>query len=1169
MLDTGGERDPPPEGWAARILASTTQNHNLYSQQQQMLAYHNLAALAGYHGGDPHLGPLGASKTLLNVPGSPHIEAGKLPPKTATVPPLNHHTSPGSNAMASGSGATLRTSGFAAALRKLAHQAKDSTDDPGIKQTSSPPDRHSSRDMTSKLRNQGSSQLNFPSWPLSSAPVVTIAPTQTHPAHHQQHKSKSHERGVPLSLTGSSSFEQQHPLHYHHQSHHRDQHRSVSPNSKLDINREQNLSNRQSSLTSHPREDHWIKDGQDSRSSSRITPQAPISSPPTSNNYSLSNQALSNPSLASQALHGHGLTREAMELYARGINAYRPEDEALRLGLTGAGLPYGIDPAAYAAYAAAAAAYHPAILQQQAVLAAHSPYRFEDPLLLERYRFLQASSPYLAFPGLAGLSSLAGLGLHPALAAAAASGPPSQFSPGHLAPPELLQRYPHPYLGANAGQQHPLLDPLLDPRLAAAQAAMLERSRIEEEKARELKENERSPYDKKRVSAPGSNSSSRGREPGEREHTRQPSYENHNTESSAAQDLVRTRHLAEQRDSVRGHPHQPHRDKPPFLDTKVSSGEHGQKAHRAHENPRDSHVRHQSPRDSYTKYETSRNSHTGAFKPKLSPHNTYTHVIKPYDRVVDQQLSLGDSSIRHHDQEPSHHIHGRRLPIDGNVSPSLDKHKAQMLSPPIQRPWSSISSTSSSSHQNHHYHRHNADRHQQSTANKERSSSDFFRPFDDHIGKKDNDISSVSSAADSSRAEKDKEDPRVFGASSLPPSHHHSQMNSNISHGSHSSSLSANILSIPSVKVYPHHWQQSNTHDIPPEGLTFPKPLTSPASSTVVPPTSSASLTAPGGPPPLLPSLQLAGVVSDITPAEDLPPSNQLLPTISRCITDRIERFDFKSLARECTASDLSISSELHTSTDPSVSTRNSKYPVSKLDRRELALHLQKRRQSLGVDANISSFICSEEECGDEEEERMVARLTMISRASPIPLDTDPNKLNLLEYLGLTTCKRKRAIEVKKEQRRRRKLRLASLSPVRQNMDMTEVFDSSPVSLSSSTTALGADHSPSGKEQREQEDKENHEKKATFLAVLGLRALSHDRKNELSRQRKIRMHLARKNGFGLLKTKQNILEGDTQHSRYHLQQASQQDLEEAAARMDRHMAMWADKLREVDKRNQQ
>ena len=105
------------------------------------------------------------------------------------------------------------------------------------------------------------------------------------------------------------------------------------------------------------------------------TPQAPTSSPPNSGSFSLSNQALSNPSLTSQALSSHGLTREALDVYARGFPSYRPEDEALRLSLAGAGLPYGIDPAAYAAYAAAAAAYHPAILQQQAALAAHSPYR--------------------------------------------------------------------------------------------------------------------------------------------------------------------------------------------------------------------------------------------------------------------------------------------------------------------------------------------------------------------------------------------------------------------------------------------------------------------------------------------------------------------------------------------------------------------------------------------------------------------------------------------------------------------------------------------------------------------------------------------------------------------------------------------------------------------------
>jgi hypothetical protein len=53
--------------------------------------------------------------------------SGKMTPKTATVPPLSQ-ASPSNGLTSSGSSAALnatRTSSFAAALRKLAHQAKD------------------------------------------------------------------------------------------------------------------------------------------------------------------------------------------------------------------------------------------------------------------------------------------------------------------------------------------------------------------------------------------------------------------------------------------------------------------------------------------------------------------------------------------------------------------------------------------------------------------------------------------------------------------------------------------------------------------------------------------------------------------------------------------------------------------------------------------------------------------------------------------------------------------------------------------------------------------------------------------------------------------------------------------------------------------------------------
>ena len=351
-------------------------------------------------------------------------------------------------------------------------------------------------------------------------------------------------------------------------------------------------------------------------------------------------------------------------------------------------------------------------------------------------------------------------------------------------------------------------------------------------------------------------------------------------------------------------------------------------------------------------------------------------------------------------QDSLHDRLGRRLLSGRDDTLSWEKHDSQMLSPPIQRSWSS---TSPSSHQSHH-HQH------QTTASKEKSNSDFFRPFDDHVNKKDNNLSSMSSSPAATRTEKKREALRATSTSSLPSAHHHSPTDSSNARGSHTSSFSANILSIPSVKVHPHHWLPSVTsqHDSLPQRLPSSQTQSS-LSSKVLPPSSPAYLVPPEGPPPLLPSLQIAGVVSEITAVDNMPPSNPFLPTISRCITDRIERFDFKSLAQECTASAPGTANEPLMSKDPMGLTINLKRPVSKLDRREAAFRVQKRRRRLGVDTDgMSSFICIGEECGDEEEERVMTRLTMINRASPLSLDIDPSKLDLFGYLGLTTHKRKR-----------------------------------------------------------------------------------------------------------------------------------------------------------------
>ncbi|GFO34771.1 genetic suppressor element 1 [Plakobranchus ocellatus] len=1088
-----------------------------------------------------------ASKPLIPVPGSPHTEMGKVPPKTATVPPLNHHA--GSNTAGGGgsnSNAPMRTSGFAAALRKLAHQAKDSSDDPSLKQTSSPPDNHSPRDLTHKVRGQGSAQLSFPSWPLSSAPVVTIAPTQTHAPAHQHHRGRNHDR-LPSALSGnSSSYEHQqhhsHPQHPHHRDHLQQQqqqhhhHHSVSPSSKLDGREANSHHHRQTPLSSHAREDD-----RGSRSSSRVTPQA-ATSPPTSSSFNLSSQSLASHTLTNPALSSHGLTREALDLYARGFPGYRPEDEALaRLGL--AGLPYGIDPAAYAAYAAAAAAYHPALLQQQAALAAHSPYRFDDPLLLERYRLLQASSPYLPFPGLAGLSSLAGLGLHPTLAAAAAAAAP-QFPGGSLPPPELLQRYPHPYLGAaaaaaaGAGQQHRLLDPLLDPRLA-----MLERSRLEEEKVRELQESERGRDERRKQLAANNSSSSsskrESREPGEREPTRHHSHDSRSagiTESSAAcydrtlhgfssQEAALQRQLLDQREGKGQAPHLQH-DHKSYANDRVYRDS---RAH--HQSPKDPYVRPEATSDSYSRRDVGKDSQRSS---KYSPHNSYTHIIKPYDRMVDQQLSQGDSAVsgrRVHDSLQDRQGKPSVLGVEPST-PTGDRLQPQLLSPTLQRPWSSASSASSSSHHNHrhpHHHHYQPQQQQQQHStpvaqpSKERSSSDFFRPFDDHVDK--GNTRDLRQTPEVGCGRERGEDPRVSSVSSLPSPHHYSQTlvpESSTNCSPYKSPFSANILSVPSVKVHPQPWVPlSAPHSSNPHQMlsSSPTPLSSSLSSTF-PSSSSVTLPSREGPPPLLPTLQPSAMVSEITPTGDNVNTNPFMPTITRFITDRIERFDFKSLARECTAS-AATDAKSQPSTDPSMTTANPKHPVSKLDRREAAFKVQKRKRRLGLDAEslTSSFILSGEECGDEEEESMMTRLTMLTRASPIPLDDRPAKLNLLEYLGLTTGKRKRELEEKKERRRRRKLRMASLSPVRHNVDTTEVFVTSP---KSPITVASFEAPHNGVQAGTEEHSSIPEEKATFLVAMGLRPLPGHKKTELSQQRKLVAHLRKKNGFGKMKGDQHL-----------------------------------------------
>lgn len=123
-------------------------------------------------------------------------------------------------------------------------------------------------------------------------------------------------------------------------------------------------------------------------------------------------------------------------------------------------------------------------------------------------------------------------------------------------------------------------------------------------------------------------------------------------------------------------------------------------------------------------------------------------------------------------------------------------------------------------------------------------------------------------------------------------------------------------------------------------------------------------------------------------------PEQNKAKQLDNCLSERIERFDFKSLARECMSSSSLYQSNLNSSNV--LSATGSKQFVSKLDY-EAVRTKERRKRGEETDSDI-----------EKEEEKMKARLTMIERATPIPLDISEPKMELLEYLGITSWKRKK-----------------------------------------------------------------------------------------------------------------------------------------------------------------
>ncbi|XP_069112722.1 genetic suppressor element 1-like isoform X1 [Argopecten irradians] len=323
----------------------------------------------------------------------------KLSRNTATVPPLNQ-VSPSNGVTSIGANAALnatRTSSFAAALRKLAHQAKDPEE--GISSKHPPTPGSSSTSPRAVTPKRGPPPLLYSSQSSShtSPPIVTIAPTQSHPTLVSSEAKQSLERAHSVQSTASSVYD---PLSIK-----QDRDRPQSTHSNRDDDRGS------------------IKDAAQSRR-------------PHSGHSSTSPAA----------------SRE--ELGSRGFQPYRPgEDLRHQLPPT----MFGLDPAAYPYPTAFMPSHFP-----------HPAFRFDDPVLLERYRMMQP--PYLQFPH---PGMIPPPGVHPFLTA------------GSRYPSELLHQQ------FAFGSQSSRLGEHISPALS-------ERQRLEEERIREMEREKERERDRER-----------------------------------------------------------------------------------------------------------------------------------------------------------------------------------------------------------------------------------------------------------------------------------------------------------------------------------------------------------------------------------------------------------------------------------------------------------------------------------------------------------------------------------------------------------------------------------------------------------------------------------------------------------------------------------------------
>ncbi|XP_060080641.1 genetic suppressor element 1-like isoform X2 [Ylistrum balloti] len=323
----------------------------------------------------------------------------KLSRNTATVPPLNQ-VSPSNGVTSIGANAALnatRTSSFAAALRKLAHQAKDPEEGISSKHPTTPGSSSTSPRAVTPKRGPPPLVYSSHSSSLTSPPVVTIAPTQSHPTLVSSEAKQSLERAHSVQSTASSVYD---PLSIK-----QDRDRPQSTHSNRDDDRGS------------------IKDGAQSRR-------------PHSGHSSTSPAA----------------SRE--DLGSRGFQPYRPgEDLRHQLPPT----MFGLDPTSYPYPTAFMPSHFP-----------HPAFRFDDPVLLERYRMMQP--PYLQFPH---PGMIPPPGVHPFLAA------------GSRYPSELLHQQ------FAFGSQSSRLGEHISPALS-------ERQRLEEERIREMEREKERERDRER-----------------------------------------------------------------------------------------------------------------------------------------------------------------------------------------------------------------------------------------------------------------------------------------------------------------------------------------------------------------------------------------------------------------------------------------------------------------------------------------------------------------------------------------------------------------------------------------------------------------------------------------------------------------------------------------------